>query len=77
MTEPGWRQSDEDDPNDIIFCYPGGDMIGRVYLDIRVRQEDGTYHWRWFYSNQTGTKPSRREAMLAVEEAWEGRGEEV
>jgi len=45
-------------------------MIGRVYLDIRVRHEDG-YHWLWFFSSKTGHTPSRREAMLAVEEAYE------
>ena len=73
MTELGWRQtSDEED--DFIFCRQDGSMIGRVYLDIRVLY-DGEHHWRWFYSNQTGHVPSRREAMLAVEEAYEaGRG---
>jgi hypothetical protein len=67
-SEPGWRQT-SDDPDDYIFCKPGGEMIGRVYLHDTGGIIQGK--WRWFYSNSQGVTESRREAMLAVELAYE------
>lgn len=69
MSEPGWAKASDEDENDLIFCHPGGDMIGRVYLHDTGGLIDGK--WRWFYSSSSGVTESRREAMLAVELAYE------
>lgn len=68
MSEPGWRQTSHEDEHDFIFCHSGGEMIGRIYKDISGLNKG---KWRWFFSNSQGVTESRREAMLAVEEAYE------
>lgn len=61
----GWRKTwEEQDDEDYVYCDDSGQMLGRVYFD------QGR-HWRWFFSSLTGHAESRREAMLAVEEAYE------
>lgn len=67
--EPGWCKAYEEAEDDYIFVGPGGDMIGRVYLHNTGGLIDGK--WRWFYSASSGVTESRREAMLAVELAYE------
>jgi hypothetical protein len=69
MSELGWRKTADDSEDDFIFCRPGGGMIGRVYLHDTGGIINGK--WRWFYSSSQGVTESRREAMLAVEEAYE------
>jgi len=44
-------------------------MLGRVYIHDTGGIYDGK--WRWFAGTETGFTESRREAMLAVEEAYE------
>lgn len=65
----GWRKTSDDDENDFIYCKSGGDMLGRVYLHSTGGIINGK--WRWFFSSSQGVTESRREAMLAVEEAYE------
>jgi len=60
----GWRKTWDDDDNDFIYCGDSGEMIGRIYYSPQGQ-------WRWFFAGSTGRTDSRREAMLAVEEAYE------
>lgn len=68
--EPGWRKTREDQDKDEDYVYiVDGDMKGRVYIHDTGGLINGK--WRWFYSSSEGVTESRREAMLAVEEAYE------
>lgn len=73
LTEIGWRQSFEDAEND-FSAYDGEIYIGRVYLVALGFRES---HWGWFAAwggpHGQGNAPSRREAMLALEEAYAAR----
>lgn len=69
-SELGWRKTwEEQEKEDYVYCGSDGRMIGRVYIHDRGGIING--RWRWFFSNLTGDTESRREAMLAVEEAYE------
>lgn len=68
--EPGWRATWEDSENDFVFC-DGERPLGRVYIHGSGGIING--RWRWFFGALSGTEESRREALLAVEEAYERR----
>lgn len=68
MSELGWAKASDDDENDLV-CTDGSKMIGRVYIHDTGGFQNGK--WCWFFSNRSGVTESRREAMLAVEEAYE------
>lgn len=71
MTEPGWRKTSEDQDKDEDYVYiVDGDMKGRIYLHDTGGIMNGK--WRWFFGGSSGVSESRREAMLAVELAYEG-----
>jgi hypothetical protein len=70
MTEPGWRKTWEHSDDDFVYIVEG-QQIGRVYI-----HDTGGFigrKWQWFFGASTGVTESRREAMLAVELAYEGR----
>jgi DNA/RNA-binding domain of Phe-tRNA-synthetase-like protein len=69
MSELGWRKDQEDQDDEDYVCVVAGQQVGRIY-----------YHstggligrkWQWFFGASTGVTESRREAMLAVELAYE------
>lgn len=62
--EPGWRKTWEDSEEDFVCLDADGRMIGRAYLSPQLV-------WRWFFAGMTGRAESRREALLAVEQAYE------
>ena len=61
--ELGWRKTWEDGDEDYVYC-DGKQQLGRAYVDQRN-------NWRWFFAGSSGLAGSRREAMLAVELAYE------
>lgn len=68
--EPGWRKTREDQDKDEDYVYiVDGDMKGRIYIHDTGGLLKGK--WRWFFGGSSGATESRREAMLAVEEAYE------
>jgi hypothetical protein len=62
--EPGWRKTWEDSDDDYVYCDGTGRQLGRAYVDQRN-------YWRWFFAGASGLAGSRREALLAVEQAYE------
>jgi hypothetical protein len=65
--EVGWRKTwDDVDDEDYVFCDGSGRTFGRAYFSPQRI-------WCWFYAGMTGRADSRREALLAVEEAYERR----
>lgn len=68
--ELGWRKTWDDQDDDFVYCDDTGQTIGRVY----IQRTGGIFNgqWRWFFAGSSGFAPSRREALLAVEVAYEG-----
>jgi hypothetical protein len=66
----GWRRTWEDSELDYVFC-DGAQNLGRVYIHGTGGLWNGK--WRWFFAASSGIAESRREAMLAVEDAYERR----
>jgi hypothetical protein len=64
--ELGWRKTWDDSDDDFVYCDDAGRSLGRVYYG-HMR------HWLWFFAGSSGYTVSRREALLAVELAYEGR----
>ncbi|MCF6112020.1 hypothetical protein L2331_19285 [Mesorhizobium muleiense] len=73
LTDIGWRKTFDEAEND-FSAYDGETYIGRVYL-VAPGYHDP--HWGWFTAwggpHGSGKSPSRREAMLAIEEAYAAR----
>jgi len=69
--ELGWRKTWDDQDDDFVYCDDTGRTIGRVYIHSTGGINGG--QWRWFLGGTSGFVPSRREALLAVELAYEGR----
>jgi hypothetical protein len=61
-----WRRTWDDSDDDFVYCDALGRQLGRAYFD------QGKY-WRWFYCGSMGLAESRREALLAVELAYDSR----
>ena len=69
--EPAWRKTwDDSDDEDFVYLDSAGQQLGRAYFDQ-------SKYWRWFFAGSTGLANSRREALLAVEEAYERRMQAV
>jgi hypothetical protein len=66
VMEPGWRLTWEDSEEDYVYCDGTGQQLGRAYYSPQNQ-------WRWFFAGMTGRTDSRREALLAVELAYERR----
>jgi hypothetical protein len=62
----GWRKTWEDSDDDYVFRDSTGRQLGRAYYSPQNQ-------WRWFFAGMTGRTDSRREALLAVELAYERR----
>lgn len=67
--EIGWRKTDLGDNENDYVGYDGDQYVGRVYLVTTSGTEP---FWGWFpgKGGGSGKAPSRREAMMAVEERW-------
>jgi hypothetical protein len=66
VMEPGWRLTWEDSEEDYVYCDGTGRQLGRAYYSPQNQ-------WRWFFAGMTGRTDSRREALLAVEQAYQAR----
>jgi len=71
MPEIGWHKTFEESEEDYAARDEHGVYVGRVYL---VTTAGVKPYWGFFPAQgQSGKRDSRREAMLAVEEAWARR----
>ena len=69
--EPGSRKTwGDSDDEDFVYLDSAGQQLGRAYFDQ-------SKYWRWLYAGSTGLANSRREALLAVELAYERRAQHL
>ncbi|TGT76694.1 MULTISPECIES: hypothetical protein [unclassified Mesorhizobium] len=68
MTNIGWRKTELSENENDYVAYDDGVYVGRVYL---VTTSGTAPFWGAFFAGGGSARcDSRREAMMAVEEAW-------
>lgn len=69
--ELGWRKTWEDKDEDYV-CLDGEREIARIHWRVEVQNPNLKWAvFMWFRGGQDCSAPSRRQAMLMVEEAYE------